>query len=224
MTHVMRWQIVYAWLMYIDIVPNRTSPPAILLRESVREGKHVRKRTVANLSGLSIKQAEAMRDVLKGKHLAPIEDAFEVTRTQAHGHVEAVRSAMRQLGFDRLIDKQASRERSLVVAMVVGRIIAPEASKLGMTQAWSDTTLADDLGIADADENELYAAMDWLLERQGRIEKKLAKRHLKEGGLVLFDLTSSYFEGETCPLAQRGYSRDRKPGTSCRRRAPPRRK
>ncbi len=213
MTQVHDGQIAYVQLMYIDIVPNRSSPPAILLRESVREGKRVRKRTIANLSGLSIAQAEAMRDVLKGKRLAPIDDVFEVTRTQAHGHVEAVRSAMRGLGFDRLIDRETSRERSLIVAMVVGRIIAPEASKLGMTQAWADTTLSDDLEITDADENELYAAMDWLLERQDGIEKKLAKRHLKSGGHVLFDLTSSWFEGVTCPLAKIGYSRDGRKGT-----------
>ena len=125
------------------------------------------KRTIANLSGLSIEQAEAMRDVLKGKRLAPINEAFEITRSQSHGAVEAVRTAMRRLGFDRLIDKASWRERDLAVAMVAGRIIAPEASKLAMTQAWADTTLADDLGVADANEDELYAAMDWLVERQG---------------------------------------------------------
>ena len=144
--------------MYIDIVPNRSSPPAILLRESVREGKRVRKRTIANLSNLPIEQAEGMRDVLKGKRLAPIEEVFEITRSQSHGHVEAVRAAMRRLGFDRLMDKAASRERDLVVAMIAGRIIAPEASKLAMTQAWADATPADDIGVADADEDELYAA------------------------------------------------------------------
>ena len=158
MTQAKSVQITYSWLMYIDIVPNRGSPPAILLRESVREGKRVRKRTVANLSGLSIEQAEAIRHVLKGTPLAPIDAAFEVTRSQAHGHVDAVRTAMRKLGFDRLLDREPSRERDLVVAMIAGRLIAPEASKLGMTQAWADTTLADDLGVADADEDELYAA------------------------------------------------------------------
>ena len=158
MTRAESAQITYPWLMYIDIVPNRGSPPAILLRESVREGKRVRKRTVANLSGLSIEQAEAFRHVLKGTPLAPINAAFEVTRSQAHGHVEAVRTAMRRLGLDRLLDREPSRERDLVVAMIAGRLIAPEASKLGMTQAWADTTLADDLGIADANEDELYAA------------------------------------------------------------------
>jgi hypothetical protein len=206
-------RISYTAPMYIDIVPNRKSPPAILLRESVRDGKHVRKRTIANLSALPIEQAEMIRRVLKGEKLGAVESALEVTRSLAHGHVEAVRAAMKRLGFDKLIDAKASRERDLVMAMVAGRIIAPEASKLGMTRAWADTTLADDLGVADASEDELYAAMDWLVERQGKIEKRLAGRHLKDGGLVLFDLTSSYFEGVTCPLAKLGYSRDGKPGT-----------
>ena len=213
MTHVEPSQIAYCRLMYIDIVPNRRSPPAILLRESVRDGTRVVKRTVANLSGLTIEQAEAMRHVLKNKRLAPIDEAFEVMRSQAHGHVDAVRSAMKRLGFAALIDAKASRQRDLVVAMVAGRIIAPEASKLGMPQAWADTTLGDDLGVADAGEDELYAAMDWLIERQGSIEKRLANRHLKAGGLVLFDLTSSWFEGTKCPLAKLGYSRDGRPGT-----------
>jgi hypothetical protein len=199
--------------MYIDIVPNRGSPPAILLRESIREGKRVRKRTIANLSALPIEQAEMIRRVLKGEKLGPPESALDVMRSRAHGHVEAVLTAMRRLGFDKLVDAKPSRERDLVVAMVAGRIIAPEASKLALTRAWADTTLPDELGIADAREDELYAAMDWLAERQGAIEKRLARRHLKAGGLVLFDLTSSYFEGVTCPLAKLGYSRDGKPGT-----------
>jgi Transposase DDE domain len=198
--------------MYIDLVPNRGSKPAILLRESIREGKRIRKRTLANLSALSLEQAESIRLVLKGEKLAPA-GGLDCIRSLPHGHVEAVRIAMRRLGVEKLIDSKASRERDLVAAMVAGRIIAPEASKLAMTQAWSDTTLAEDLGVADAHEDELYAAMDWLIERQDMIEKRLGKRHLEEGGLVLFDLTSSSFEGATCPLAKIGYSRDGKPGT-----------
>ena len=213
MTQFMFAQIMYMSPMYIDIVPNRKSPPAILLRESVREGKHVRKRTIANLSALPIEQAEMIRRVLKGEKLGPLEDALVVVRSLAHGHVGAVRTAMKRLGFDKLIDAKSSRQRDLVAAMVASRIIAPEASKLGMPQAWADTTLADDIGVASACEDELYEAMDWLVERQGAIEKRLAKRHFSDGGLVLFDLTSSYFEGVTCPLAKLGYSRDRKPGT-----------
>ena len=199
--------------MHIDTIPNRNSRPAYLLRESVREGKHVRKRTLANLSSLPLDQIEAIRRILKGEKLGPVEDTLEVVRSRAHGHVEAVRTALRRLGFDKLIDARSGRERDLVVAMVAERILAPEASKLGMTRAWSDTTLGEDLGVADAHEDELYAAMDWLIERQEAIEKRLAKRHLQDGGLVLFDLTSSYFEGVTCPLARIGYSRDGKRGT-----------
>jgi hypothetical protein len=199
--------------MHIDTIPNRNSRPAYLLRESVRQGKRVRKRTLANLSSLPIEQIEAIRRILKGERLGPVEDGLEVVRSRAHGHVEAVLTAMRRLGFDKLIDPTASRERTLVAAMVAERILAPEASKLGMTRAWADTTLPEELGLADADEDALYAAMDWLLERQEAIEKRVAKRHLKAGGLVLFDLTSSYFEGETCPLARIGYSRDGKRGT-----------
>ena len=199
--------------MYIDFVPNRTSKPAILLRESIREGQRIRKRTIANLSALTLEQAEAIRLVLKGEKLAPAGGGLDCIRSLPHGHVEAVRIAMRRLGFEKLIDGKASRERDSAAAMVAARIIAPEASKLAMTHAWSDTTLAEGFSVADAHEDELYAAMDWLIERQDRMEKRLAKRHLKEGGLVLFDLTSSSFEGVTCPLAKIGYSRDGKPGT-----------
>jgi transposase len=199
--------------MHIDTIPNRNSRPAYLLRESVRDGKHVRKRTLANLSSLPIEQIEAIRRILKGERLGPIEGGLEVVRSRAHGHVEAVRTAMKRLGFDKLLDTRSSRERDLVVAMAAERILAPEASKLGMTRAFTDTTLGEELGVTDASEDELYAAMDWLIERQEAIEKRLARRHLKSGGLVLFDLTSSYFEGVTCPLAKIGYSRDGKRGT-----------
>ena len=175
--------------MHIDIVPNRNSRPTYLLRESVREGKRVRKRTLANLSSLPVDQVEAIRRVLKGEKLGPLGDGFECVASRHHGHVEAVRTAMARLGFDKLIDAKSSRARDLVVTMVAGRIIAPEASKLGMVAAFADTTLAEDLGVVDADEDELYEAMDWLIERQGKIEQRLAKRHLKDGSLVLFDLT-----------------------------------
>jgi hypothetical protein len=199
--------------MHIDTIPNRNSRPAYLLRESVREGRRVTKRTLANLSSLPLDQIEMIRRVLKGEKLGPVSGGLEVIRSAHHGHIEAVTTAMRRLGFDALIDGRPSRDRDLVVAMVAGRIIAPEASKLAMTQAWANTTLADDLGVAEAHEDELYDAMDWLIERQESIEKRLSKRHLKAGGLVMFDLTSSWFEGVTCPLAKLGYSRDGKPGT-----------
>jgi len=213
MTHAVATQILLLCIMHIDTIPNRNSRPAYLLRESVRIGKRVTKRTLANLSSLPIEQIEAIRRVLKGEKLGPIGDGLECIASRHHGHVDAVRTAMTRLDFEKLIDAKSSRSRNLVIAMVAGRIIAPEASKLGMVGAWADTTLAEDLGVADANEDELYEAMDWLIQRQGRIEQRLAKRHLKNGSLVLFDLTSSYFEGVTCPLAKLGHSRDRKPGT-----------
>jgi hypothetical protein len=158
--------------MHIDTIANRNSRPAYLLRESVRDGKHVRKRTLANLSSLPIEQIEAIRRILKGERLGPIEDGLEVVRSRAHGHVEAVTTAMQRLGFAKLIDARPSCERDLVVAMVAERILAPEASKLGMTRAWTDTTLGEDLGVADAHEDELYAAMDWLVD--GRMQSRSA--------------------------------------------------
>jgi len=197
--------------MYIDIVPNRNSKPAILLRESYREDGKVKKRTLANLSHFPLDQVDTLRHVLKGEHLAPVDSLFEVTDSKLHGHVNAVRMAMKRLSFDKLVSAKSSRERDLVMAMVAARILEPD-SKLATTRWWDNTTLSEDLGVDDADENELYDAMDWLLDRQEKIEKKLARRHLVEDGLVLYDLSSSYMEGENCPLAAIGYSRDRKKG------------
>ena len=197
--------------MYIDVVPNRNSKPAILLRESYREDGKVKKRTLANLSHFPLDQVDTLRHVLKGEHLAPVDSLFEVTDSKLHGHVNAVRMAMKRLSFDKLVSANSSRERDLVMAMVAARILEPD-SKLATTRWWDNTTLSEDLGVDDADENELYDAMDWLLDRQEKIEKKLARRHLVEDGLVLYDLSSSYMEGENCPLAAIGYSRDRKKG------------
>ena len=198
--------------MYIDIVPNRSSPPAILLRESTREKGKVVKRTLANLSSLEVAQAEALRAILRGETLVAPTDAFDKIRDRQHGACEAVRIVMRRLGFDALLDSRRSRERDVVVAMVAARILKP-SSKLATSRSWSQWTLSADLGVEGAREDELYAAMDWLGEHQARIEKKLAARHLTSGGLALYDLSSSYFEGVTCPLAKLGYSRDGKRGT-----------
>ena len=198
--------------MYIDIVPNRSSPPAILLRESVREGKRTIKRTIANLSGLSIEQAELIRRVLRGDKLAPIEATFEVRRSRAHGHVDVVQRMMGKLHFARLLATRSCRERDIICAMVVQRIIAPQ-SKLATSAVWLDSTAAEVFGVEDASLDELYGALDWLLKRQSAIERKLVSRHLADGDLVLYDLSSSYYEGRTCPLALRGHSRDRKRGT-----------
>ena len=198
--------------MYIDIVPNRNSRPAILLRESIREGKRIIKRTIANLSALSLPQADAIRAVLKGEPLAPIGSLFEIVRSRAHGAVKAVGSAMSRLRIGALLDKKSSRERELAMAMIAARLLDPQ-SKLATTRSWSHSTLGEWFEVADADENELYAALDWLLERQEAIEQRLAKRHLADGARVLYDLSSSYVEGSHCPLARRGYSRDGKKGT-----------
>ena len=198
--------------MYIDIVPNRNSRPAILLRESVREGKRIIKRTIANLSALSLQQAEAIRAVLKGEALAPADGPFEIIRSRPHGAVKATAAAMSRLRLSTLLERKPSHERDLVLAMIAARVLGPR-SKLATARSWGHSTLGESFGVEGADENELYAALDWLLERQDGIEQRLAKRHLEDGARVLYDLSSSYFEGECCPLAQRGYSRDGKKGT-----------
>lgn len=197
--------------MHIDVVPNRGARPAYLLRESFREGNQVCKRTLANLSALSDAQIQAIRAILRGESLTPAGELFEVIASRAQGHVAAVRVAMQRLGVAGLIGARPSGERDLVCAMVAARILAPH-TKLATTRWWHTTTLAEDFGVADASEDDLYAAMDWLLARQDTIQKKLAARHLSAGGLVLYDLSSSYFEGTTCPLAKLGYSRDGKKG------------
>jgi transposase len=197
--------------MHVHVVPNRGSPPTVLLRESYREGSKVGKRTLANLSSLSAAQIEAIRAALRGESFVSPEQAFEAVRSPAHGHVQAVALTLQRLGLASLLGSKPCRERDLVLAMVASRIVAPH-TKLATTRWWHTTTLAEDFGVADADEDDLYAAMDWLLARQDIIEKKLAARHLIQGGLVLYDLSSSYFEGSCCPLAKLGYNRDGKKG------------
>lgn len=198
--------------MYIATIPNRKSPPAILLRESYRENGKVKNRTLANLSKLPPQSIEVLRHSLKGENLVST-DSFEIVEdgSPAHGHVDAVMTAMRRLNFSNLICSRRSSKRDLVVAMVAARILEPK-SKLATTLWWADTTLPEMLDVNDASEDDLYDAMDWLLERQSDIEKKLADRHLKNDALALYDLTSSYFEGQTCPLAALGHNRDGKKG------------
>ena len=197
--------------IHIHIVPNRGSPPTVLLRQSYRDGKKVGKRTLANLSSLSTAQIEAIRAVLRGEDLHPVSRCFEVTASRAHGHVQAVALAMERVGFASLIATKRCGERDLVLAMVAARILAPH-TKLATTRWWHTTTLAEHFAVAAASEDDLYAAMDWLLGHQDLIQKKLAARHLEAGSLVLYDLTSSYFEGTCCPLAKLGYNRDGKKG------------
>src|SRR3970040_2820808 len=197
--------------MHIHIVPNRGSPPTVLLRESYREGNKVGKRTLANLSSLAAAQIEAIRAALRGETLQPGAQRFEAIASPAYGHVQAVALSMQRLGLASLLASKHCVERDLVLAMVSSRILAPH-TKLANTRWWHTTTLAEDFGVADASEDDLYAAMDCLLVRQDTVQKKLAARHLNAGGLVLYDLSSSYFEGSCCPLARLGYNRDGKRG------------
>ena len=203
--------------MYIDTVPNRNSPPAILLRESYRQDGQVRKRTLCNLSDWSPAHIEGLRGVLKGGTVIPAgQDALSVTRSLPHGHVAAALGTARKIGLDRILGPAGNRCRDLVLAMLTGRILDP-VSKLATARALSPATasssLGEALGLGEVDDDELYAALDWLLERQAAIETALARRHLQNGTLVLYDVSSSYMEGRCCPLAKRGYSRDGRKGT-----------
>lgn len=183
-----------------------------LLRRSYREDGKVKNETVANLTHLPDHVIELVRRSLRGEEFVEVAELFDVHESPQHGHVAAVHSAMRSLRFDALLASRPSRERSLVMAMVAARIISPQ-SKLATNRWWHTTTIPEVFGVDSASEDDLYAAMDWLGNRQSAIEKKLANRHLSDGGLVLYDLSSSYVEGTKCPLAKRGYSRDRKKGT-----------
>ena len=202
--------------MYIESVPNRSSPPAILLRESFRVGGRVKKRTLANLSKLPANAIEALRRILRGERLVNPDDAFSCVRSLPHGHVAAVLGTLKRLGLHTLLARGASRARDLVLALLVARVIDPQ-SKLATARALTPesavSTLGESLGLGDVDPHELYDAMDWLVERQSALEQRLAKRHLQEHTLVLYDLTSSYVEGTHCVLARRGHSRDGKKGT-----------
>jgi len=184
-----------------------------LLRRSFREDGKVKKQTLANLSHLPPEAIDAIRAALRGEVLVPAGAAFVIERSLPAGHVAAALLMAGRLGLARLLDRQPSRERDLCLAMICQRAIAP-ASKLATVRALGQSTLASELGVEDADEDDLYAALDWLLARQGRIEDRLARRHLKDGELVLYDVSSSYFEGRTCPLAKLGYSRDGRRGTA----------
>ena len=197
--------------MYVEVVPNRNSPPAVLLREGWREGPKVRKRTLANLSSWPPAKVAALRKLLKNEPLVSPDQAFAIVSSRPHGHVELVLEACRQLRLPALLDRSPSPYRDCVLAMVAQRLLHP-ASKLATTRLWHATTLAAELGLQDADEDTLYEAMDWLLQRQSRIEKRLAKRHLGVDAQVLYDVSSSYYEGRTCPLMRFGYSRDGKRG------------
>jgi transposase len=205
--------------MYVERIPNRNSPPAILLRESYREGDKIRKRTLANLSDWPATKIDALRRVLRDEALAPSHaEALIMRRSLPHGHVAAALGTVRKLGLDRLLSqhgRQPSRAVALGIAMIIARLIEP-ASKLATGRLLDVETATCSLGqvlaLGSVDEQELYGALDWLVEQQPRIEQGLARRHLKNGMLVLYDVSSTYFEGRTCELAQFGYNRDGKKG------------
>jgi Transposase DDE domain len=200
-------------VMYVVRVPNRGSPPAILLRESYREDGKVKNRTLANLSSWPDAKVDALTRALKGQPppAAPLDEAFEITRSLPHGHVAAVLGTARQLGLDELIDPEPSRHRDLVVAMAVAQVIAPD-SKLAIARGLREETAASSLGevlhLGSCDEDDLYAAMDYLHDRQEQIQDTLAARHLGGGTLVLYDVSSAAFEGRTCPLGAIGHPKD----------------
>src|SRR3990172_254485 len=214
----MRRILAYEAVMYVVAIPNRRSPPAVLLRESFRENGKVKNRTLANLTDWPPAQVDALRAVLRGgfTKVAELDKAFEIVRSRPHGHVAAVLGTMRRLELPALLGRTRCSERDLALAMIAARILEPR-SKLATAEALREdtlhSTLGEILGVQSADEDDLYAAMDWLLEQQPRIEGALAKRHLKDGTLVLYDVSSTYFEGRHCPLARIGYSRDGKKGT-----------
>ena len=205
--------------MYVERIPNRNSPPAILLRESYRDGDKIRKRTLANLSDWPEAKIEALRCVLRGDAVAPVgREALSMQRSLPHGHVAAALGTLRKLGLDRLLSqggRQPKQDVALCVAMIVARLIEP-TSKLATARLLDEETATSSLGqvleLGAVDEQQLYGTMDWLLEQQERIEKTLARRHLKNGTLVLYDVSSTYFEGRTCELAQFGHNRDGKHG------------
>ena len=206
----------YHSAMYIEAVPNRNSPPAILLRESYREDGKIKKRTLLNLTDWPTELVEGFRTLLKGGKASPVgEDPIVVRRSLPHGHVAAALGALRKIGLDRVLGPAGNRCRDLVMAMVVMRLLSP-ASKLATARmldaATASTSLGAVLELGDVDENELYAALDWLGERQEHVEKVLARKHLHDGTLVLYDVSSSYVEGRCCELAKRGYNRDGKKG------------
>src|SRR5262249_25169192 len=197
--------------MYVETVPNRNSPPAILLPKACRKATKPPKPPLATFSICPPKKSKTFPRLLRDTTLVSPDQLFDTQKTLPHGHVEAVLRAVRKLGLDSLLSSKPCRERDLVVAMILERLLDP-CSKLATTRQWHSTTLAEELGVSDASEDELYSAMDWLLERQPRIEKKLAARHLHEGSLVLYDVSSSYYEGRHCPLAQYGHDRDGQKG------------
>lgn len=205
--------MLYHSLMYIDEVPNRKSPPAVLLRSGRREGGKVRLQTLANLSHWPRAKIEALRRLLRDEPVGLVgsPECLTVTSSLPHGHVAAVLGALRHLELDQMLASKRCRQRDIILALITARILFP-ASKFQSMRHWHHCTLGSELDVLDVEKDELYEALDWLVKRQSRIEDKLASRHLAEGSSVLYDLSSSYYYGEHCSLARFGHSRDGKKG------------
>jgi hypothetical protein len=202
--------------MYIEKIPNRNSPPCILVRESYRQDGKVHKRTLANITRLSDEVIDGIDRLLKGGQIIEnLGDDFHIIRSLPYGHVQSILSVINDIGLKPVISPRGGKELKLVIAMIVSRIVNP-SSKLATSRSISgetcSTALGDLLGIERVSETDFYRAMDWLLGQQDRIESSLARKHLEDGSLVLYDVSSSYFEGQCCPLAKRGHDRDKKKG------------
>ena len=195
--------------MYIDKVPNRNSKPTYLLREAKREGKKIIKKTIANLSDWSLDKIEQFKAILKGEKLISPKNDFKIIKSRPYGHIAAVLGTIRNIGLENIIASRRTRERDIITALIVERLLHP-ASKLATSRILQDSALFEDLNLKDVSTTEIYTALDWLHDRQELIENKLAKKHLIEGGMALYDVSSSYYEGTKCPLAKLGHDRDRK--------------
>jgi len=201
---------------HVDVIPNRKSPPAILFRRAWREGKKIRRETISNLTGMPAYIIDGIRAMLKGGVVyKDIKEAFPIKRSLPHGHVAAVYGTAKKLGLDRVLHRKGSRVRDIALGAIVARVLSP-GSKLAVSRALSGetatTSLGTVMGLGEVTGNEVLSMLDWLMERKGWIERSLAKRHLSGGTMVLYDVTSSYFEGDTCSLAMFGHSRDKKKG------------
>jgi transposase len=197
--------------MYVEFVPNSKYKPAILLRESKREGKKIIKKTILNITHWAPKHIDALKKALSGEKLVSVNDVFTIERSLPHGHVEAIMKAIMKLDFYRIISSKPAKEQKIIMALIIQRIIKP-SSKLEATRLWKDSSIAKELGVENVDSNDVYKAKDWLVKRKKHIENKLIKKHIHNGDRVLYDSSSTYYYGKKCPLVFLGNSKDKKKG------------
>ena len=197
--------------MYVEFVPDGKYKPAILIRESKRQGKKIIKKTILNITNWAPEQIDGLKKVFSGKELVPVDEIFSIKRSFPHGHVEAIMKAIMKLDFYRIISSKPAKEQKIIMALIIQRIIKP-SSKLEATRLWKDSSIASELGVENVDSNDVYNAMDWLVKRKKHIENKLIKRHIHNGDRVLYDSSSTYYYGKKCPLVFLGNSKDKKKG------------